>query len=134
MKRIKAFQCHQLVAHVASLFEISVEDLFASRDVRARKARRGAVYLMRRMTNAPLTMISEVLGYDSPQEVLYAIRIQEVRMKQDPAVRQQMESACKTIADSNWNSNSCLLDLVNGTSDRVLNKTSSWIDEDLLDC
>lgn len=99
MKRCCAYYCHQIITFVTAEQGIPEEELFVSQDIYAQKARMRATYLMRRMTKAPLTMISEVLGYDSPKEVLCAIRLQEAHMKQNPAMRQQIELACNTIAD-----------------------------------
>lgn len=133
MKKYNAYYCHQIISFVASVLEISVEDIFFSKSGTARKARLWTVYLIRRMTVASMTMIGETLGFDSVQVVMYAIRLQEVHMKQDPTVRQQMESACKAIVEADWYSNSYMLNSENGTSDKVLGDTGSWVDENLLD-
>lgn len=129
MKKRSAYYCYQIIMHVAAKFGISEEDLFLLKSEVARKARMCATYLLRRMTNASLTMISEILGYDSPKEVLYAIRIQEVRMKQDPEVSRFIESACKAIADTNWYSNSCMPEVKNKASDKVVSNAGCWLDE-----
>lgn len=133
MKKRSAYYCYQIIVHVAAKFGISEEDLFLSKSGVARKARMCATYLLRRMTNAPLTMISEILGYDSPKEVLYTIRMQEVRMKQDPEASQFIESACKAIADTNWYSNSYMPASKNKASDKSVSNAGCWVDEVFLD-
>lgn len=128
MRKYNAFCCHQMISVVASDFEISVEDIFLQKSAIARKARLCVVYVARRMTGASLAMIGETLGFDSVSEVFYALRLQELRMKQNPEERKLLEELSQKIAGARWYIKPDILK-ADGEAECKLVK-SSWMDSD----
>ena len=79
--RRETYLAHQILSLVANHYEVSLKELICGKSGNARLARGGAVYAIRTQTNLPLLSIAALLGYDTTEVLLYALKQHEVDMR-----------------------------------------------------
>ena len=85
--RSETYLAHQILTLVASHYEISLKELLCGKSYNARLARGSAIYAIRKHTSLPLTSVAALLGYDTPEVVLYSLRLHEVDMRSNPQLQ-----------------------------------------------
>lgn len=79
--RSETYLAHQILSLIANHYEISLKELICGKSGNARLARGSAIYAIRKHASLPLTSVAALLGYDTTEVVLYALRLHEVEMR-----------------------------------------------------
>ena len=90
----------KIMAEVSALYGISVEDMRSSkRSSQISNARKVAIYLVREITQLPLTSIGEEFGNRDHSTIVYSVKTVSQMIAKDPDLRDAVQSIMKTIRD-----------------------------------